>query len=473
MSFSLNGGLLAMEEIDNGEDLGEVEAAEVATTVADESAEIQNDNTDIGIEVGKVEDAVQAGEELESLGELAADSLENGEGLSEETAEAVSIAVESILNRLGASRQTRTVPVAESFGNSSSRRVSTKLVVEGIGDWLKKVWASIKAASIRLWDKVRLFLANIFKSGKSLVNHLSALRKRLNEVPAGYVKKKKKIKAKSLATAIAMGKVADLSTFEKNLESASKLSSLSKAVSQHITKIIDTAASIRNVGDFNEATLNAFVKSSGDANLAIIKAVDDAYGTAATMSEAQLNGASVKGLKTEAGVEHKVYGPYPGSSALVVTITERDTGTPNATRGLNIRFQGVGRKGPTVVTALDKGEIMKVIEESMKAANALTDFQATQKNLEKMAKDQQKVADNVLKEVSKIVSKTGSSSETRLGLKEMQEAVRSSLTVLNTFGNNAPSMQFRAVRAGADYASICLRNLGPAGSEGEDDTDEE
>ncbi len=54
MSFSLNGGLLAMEEIDNGENMGEVEAAEVAATVADESAEIQESNTDVGIEVAKV-----------------------------------------------------------------------------------------------------------------------------------------------------------------------------------------------------------------------------------------------------------------------------------------------------------------------------------------------------------------------------------------------------------------------------------
>ena len=90
MSFSLNGGLLAMEEIDNGgENMGEVEAAEVAATVADESAEIQESNTDVGIEVAKVEDAVQAGEELEALGDLAADSLENGEGQSEDSAEVV------------------------------------------------------------------------------------------------------------------------------------------------------------------------------------------------------------------------------------------------------------------------------------------------------------------------------------------------------------------------------------------------
>ena len=66
--------------------------------------------------------------------------------MDEAAAEMASIAIESIRNRLGIRAQTRLVPATESFGNTNTRVVSTKLVVEEIGETLKRIWAAIKAA---------------------------------------------------------------------------------------------------------------------------------------------------------------------------------------------------------------------------------------------------------------------------------------------------------------------------------------
>lgn len=464
MSFSLNGGLLAMEEIDNtGADMDEVESAEVAATVADESAEIQTDNTDIGIEVAKVEDAVQAGEELEALGDLAASSLEEGEGMSEETAEAVSIAVESILNRLGAVRESRTVPVAESFGNASSRRVSTKLVVEGIGDWLKKIWASIKAAAARLWDKIRNFLAGLFNSAKSLSKMLTNLKERARKVPSDYAPKDKELKNKSLAKSIGWKEKANLKTFGLVVKASESLAAAAEAVTSH-SRAINLAAQELAAKEINEANVKAFVNKKSTEYQAIEKIFQD--GISAGLETVHKETALVKKAKgrvdkkTGDGSKTGSVGPFPGSSVLTA-VASQTTVLGVQSQSLRLAFEAYPDKLPEEAEALTLGEIQNVIEVSLKLSNKIVDFQATQKNAETITKAQQKAADTVLKEAEKILNKTGSSAETRQGLNEMKETITDSMALLNTFANNAPVMAFRAARAGADYASASLKNLAP------------
>lgn len=466
MSFSLStGGILAIEEIDNGMgEIGEVESAEVAATVADESAEIQTDNTSIGIEVGKVEDAVQATDELEALADIATDSLEEGEGMSEETAEAVSIAVESILNRLGAYPETRTVPVAESFGNSSSRRVSTKLVIEGIGDWLKKIWASIKAAAARLWDKIRSFLAGIFNSAKSLSKMLVGLKERARKVPSDFAPKDKKIKAAGVAKSINWKGKADLSTFEMTIKAADSLALAATAVSGEIKTISDAAAALAGA-EINETNVQAFVKKKSAASQAIEKAFTD--GIAKGLQRVDSNTAMVKKVKarvtnkkTGDSVEKGSFGPFAGNAVLTaVESTNTVMGVKEIT--ITLGFEAAPGKTAEEVDALTINEIMGVIDQSLKLSNKIADFQATQKNAEAITKAQQSTADTILKQAEKILAKTGSSSETRQGLSELKASVTDSMAMLNTFANNAPAMAFRTARAGADYASVSLRNLGP------------
>lgn len=465
MSFSLNGGLLAMEEIDNGgEDMGEVEAAEVAATVADESAEIQESNTDVGIEVAKVEDAVQAGEELEALGDLAADSLENGEGLSEESAEAVSIAVESILNRLGATRETRTVPVAESFGNASSRRVSTKLVVEGIGDWLKKVWASIKAAAARLWDKIRSFLAGLFNSAKSLAKLLVNLKERARKVPSDYAPKEKTLKNSSLAKNLSWKSKANLSTFEKTLKASASLAAASTAVTSHSKTIANAAAELAS-SEISETSVKAFVSKKSAAVEQIDKAIDS--GVTAGMDKVTAETSSVKKAKSKItdkktgdNIWKGSYGPFPGGVVLT-HIKSTVTVMGEKSESISLTFEAAPDKHATEVDALSLSEIQGVIDSSLKVANSLSDFQATQKNAEAITKAQQGVADTIMKQAEKILQKTGSTSETRQGLNELKTGVSDGMALLNSFANNSPTISFRAARLGADYASACLRNLVP------------
>lgn len=464
MSFSLNGGLLAMEEIDNtGEDLGEVEAAEVAATVADESAEIQTANTEIGIEVAKVEDAVQAGEELEALGDLAADSLENGEGMTEETAEAVSIAVESILNRLGASRTTRTVPVAESFGNVSSRRVSTKLVVEGIGDWLKKIWMSIKQAALRIWDKISNFVAGLFNSAKTLQKHLISLRDRVKKVPSNAVVRKKNIDSKSLAKNIGWDKKADLGTFKMLVENAKNLQKASVTANQEILKVSEKVRSLLNGGKIDAESVKKFL-SEKNTSVSAIKA-DGLAGMELSATQAVVNAKPSDKSKVDGTVTITHYGPFAGGAVLTI---ENDTGQAVKFKAV---FEGSSAKKAEKVEALNISGVEEVISISLDLVNKIIDDKSVAKYAKSSIDGQVKSADMVIKNAESILGKTGAEAATKQALADLRTVFADSITSLNTFCSNSPTLVFRTARAGADYASISLRNLGDK-KDSEDGDDE-
>lgn len=464
MSFSLNGGLLAMEEIDNGgEDMGEVEAAEVAATVADESAEIQSANTEIGIEVAKVEDAVQAGEELESLGDLAADSLTEGEGMTEETAEAVSIAVESILNRLGAPRATRTVPVAESFGNASSRRVSTKLVVEGIGDWLKKIWMSIKQAALRIWDKISNFLAGLFNSAKTLQKHLISLRDRVKKVPSNAVVRKKSIDSKSLAKNIGWDKKANLETFKMLVVNAKNLQKASVVANQEILKVSEKVKGLLNGGKIDAESVKKFLSEKG-TSVSAIKGAGLA-GMELSADQAVVNSKLAKATKVEGTVTTGHFGPFAGGAVLTV---QTDDGQNAKFKAV---FEGSSVKKAEKVEALNISGVEEVISISIDLVNKLIDDKSVAKYAKSSIDGQVKSADMVIKNAESILGKTGAEAGTKQALADLRTVFADSITSLNTFCSNSPTLIFRTVRAGADYASISLRNLGDK-KDSEDGDDE-
>ncbi len=122
------------------------------------------------------------------------DAVEDGEGLTEEAAEVASIAIESIRNRLGFRAQSRLVPATESFGNTNTRVMSTRLVIEGIGDTIKKIWAAIKAAALRVWEMIKSFFAKLFNSATMLAKHIQALKDRARGMSGDLSPKDKKIK---------------------------------------------------------------------------------------------------------------------------------------------------------------------------------------------------------------------------------------------------------------------------------------
>ena len=80
-------------------------------------------------------------------------------------------------------------------------------------------------------------------------------------------------------------------------------------------------------------------------------------------------------------------------------------------------------------------------------------------NYETMTKSVVKSAETVISESSKILSKTGSDSETRQALEELKRDVKNSISDLGSFGTKSPAMVFQYIKNLGDWASISLRNL--------------
>jgi len=447
-----NGLIASMEDIDNDAPVDELESAETAVAVADDSAEVQADGDEIGVTVSEVEDAVQAGEELEDIADVATAAVETGEGLDENAAELASIAVESILNRIGVRSHTRLVPATESFGNSNTRLSSTKLIVEGIGDYLKKIWQAIKAAAARLWDKIRSFFAKLFNSAAQLSKLIASLKTRAGKVDGAAKQKEKSIKHAGVAKAIGVKKQANLATFKAVFENTEKLADVAKSVADQ-NKIIVSAVEDLAKGDITEAGVKAFLGKKNGAVETIGKVFESSFAHAG----AELGGAALKAPKTKKGSTSTtaLYGPFVGSVAVSFT-------TEKAGNDLNFKISFGGAPGQSAesVAALSISEIREVLDMSGKLAFKIQDLKKTQDSMDAITKSVNKVADTIISQAGKVLEKTGSSAETRQGLDELKTSVNQSLATLGQFGSTAPSLQFNLAKAGADYASVALRNLG-------------
>lgn len=454
----------AMEEVDNtATEVDLVEAGETAVEVADESAEIQKDNTAIDVTVGQVEEAVQAGDELESIGEVAVDAVESGEGMTEQTAELAEIAIESICNRLGYRPAVRLVPAVESsFGNTASRLTSTKIVIENISDTLKKIWASIKAAALRVWDMVKSFIANLFKSTTALGKHIDALRQRVRNIDPSAKPDKKTLKS-GVAKFFSVGKKADLKTWEQLDNNLYYLITGLGEISAGRRKIAEEASKLFSGSKITKDSVADYLKAQSAASTKIenilTKVTELAVVDIATDGTSNRNKkANEKIAESEKKIKEFTYGPFPGH---IVLSMRKTTSVVNGVNVDNVLLSFKAAKGDYAeeIEALDADGIKKILDQANKALNLLKDVNKTLSNYESMTKSIVKSAETVISEASKILDKTGSDSETRQGLEELKRDVKNSIADLGSFGAKSPAISFQTVKNLGDWASISLRNL--------------
>lgn len=439
-----NGLVFSMEQAEN-ELTGEVdqtEAAEVAVDVAEEAAEISETSGEVDATVADVSDAVAADEELSDIAEVAEEAVESGEGLDQTSAQVASIAIETIRNRMGIYSESTVVPALESFGNTNTRMVSTKLVVEGIGDTLKRIWAAIKAAAIRIWDKIKLFVAKLFNATGMLIKHIKTLQERASKISESAKPSEKTLKASGLAKALAAkdanGKEA-LKTISGNsakfLDVAKKSGEVTKNLVGRVQKLAE--------GSMSEESLLKSIDEIKDLSKTNFKTVADQSGLETIGSRAEFKeGMAVK------------YGPFAGNLALMVKLENID-GVSHSV----VSFASDLDKVASELNALTLPEVKEVLNIAMASAKSVEDFKKFQSANEEIVKSTVKVADTVLKQADKL-SAGEKNAETRKALALCKKSVNGAISVLNTIAARAPSITFATAKAAADYASMSMRNLG-------------
>lgn len=442
----------SMEDIDNTPAVDESEAAETAVAVADNSTEVQAESDQAAVTVAQVEDAVQAGEELESIGEVAVEAVESGEGMDETSAELASIAIESIRSRLGIRSETRLVPSCESFGNTNTKMMSTKLVVEGITDTIKSIWKAIKAAALRVWEILKSFFAKLFNSASMLSKHIQGLRERARSMPAGSAPKEKTIKSAGVAKAFSISGKADYETVKTITENTASMVDVAGKIGKEQLSVSNAASALAS-SDINSANVSAFLKAQAAASDNVTAAVKVFKATTGDLAA-----IPAKGPKNSKTTANYTYGPFVGNVVLNVSHTQSELLGQKAVRA-HLSFIPAKGKVAESVKALSLNEVQEMLGTAAKVANTLADWKKVQGEYEAITKAVNKVADVVMNSATKLLSKTGSDTETRLGLQELKTEVSATVSTLGSFGNRAPALTFSLAKAMADYASLSMRNL--------------
>ena len=170
-------GLIFRMENEGGsataESAEEVLAVEAEATNATEEVEAASGDV-TEVETG-IENAGEAQAELSSIEASVEEAAEDG-GMTPREAEHVQARLERVAALLGTTVADMGLTFRkESFGGASSRVAATKMRLEGIKEWGKKIWEAIKKAWAWLKDAVSNFFAK-------LTNNIEAIEKRLKEL---------------------------------------------------------------------------------------------------------------------------------------------------------------------------------------------------------------------------------------------------------------------------------------------------
>ena len=462
--------LAALESIENGAsvDTNAVARAETATEVAEELAEVNELSEPIVEDTTSIETAVQADSELTEIAEVAADAVESGEGLSEDAAAIATVAIEKIHDRLYGRRDMgqKIVPGLESFGQTNTRLYSTKMILEGIGEFLEKIWRGIKAMAARIWDRVVQFLAKIFGSTKALDKHLQNLRNRVRDLSPSAKPSEKNLKSEKLARSIGFLKEeAGVDTYQKLVKHANSLVKVGNDIAKARIKLsaeLQTSFAANFEKGYNEAALKALTSQTGNVNKGIadivVAAIPSATGSGG-INVADLEFPKKEGRDKQ---DSKVtfYGPFTGGDVLQVEL-EQDMDLKEV--NIYISFRNVttssGYSQTKEAKALDRTEMLKVLDIAQTSLDAITDFKSVEKSLGGVNKEIQDLSDKIISSVKKSVNEANGKSENNRAMAELKRNAEEATKTVSIIGERASVILVNTVQAGLNYVSASLANM--------------
>lgn len=419
----------ALEELENELGTSELE------TVPAAAAEVEAGSAEIATNVEEVEDLNVAAEEAENDIEALSDvqdvmkeSVDGGEGLTEDAAEMAEIAVESICARLGFSKHNTTMPAMESFGQKGSRLTATKIAMENLGEKIKRGAQAVLNFIKMIWEKIKGFFAGLTRSRGAMEKHLTSLEARTGGIDAGATQKEAELSG-GAAKSLSIDGKADKGTAETILANSQKL----------INVAVQMASILASEVTFDSATSTEKAKAVAEK---LSSSVSHSFEKA-------------KVEKGEEGVEH--YGHFVNGMNVGVSLTKESN---MGAFKLSITKTGTPAEK---IKALTVQEVKAILGEAKKLLANLKAFDAVEKTLGAAAKSS-------ITHIEKMVAaaKSGSKeTQDEKGSEESAKTLNATMTVLREVANTSskvgaafPGMVFSAIKGVADYASASLNNLG-------------
>lgn len=406
---SAEGGLTASDVIEANEGVDEVavDAAEV-----DELATA-------------IEDAEVAVDNLEEAAEILEEGVESGEGVSEETAEAVEVAVEAALNMLGASHRGHSLmPSLESWGSGQSRLAATKIALEGVTDKIKEIWKKIVEFVKSVAQKVMDFFVKFFDNTDRLIKNATKAKQDISG-KQDYKVKEKTIKGGSAAKVFNKG------------DGTANFATASEVLKTH-------AALARGAKGVFSAFSVGFSAIQGAVNNS-----DKTEGLGAKLEDVVRGAASAIGQVEKTDVAGTTYytvkGTFAGGKKVAFTMMHGD-------KGKGVPKPGYSVKDPAKTTVkeastLTPDEASKLLEQVIELGKATAAFKEIKGNLNEMVANTSKIADSVLKSVDEHGSMT-----------EARAWVTSSTNTISRYVTMTPAWNVQIGNAAIAYVNSSANN---------------
>lgn len=420
--------LATLEDASNAEELANaeegVEAQETATEVVEAAAEVTGDVDAIEQTDAAIDDAFEAGDQIDELTTVAEDSLAadgetveegevgvEGEGLTEGEATMIEITHESIMRSLGMPIDSRRATfTAESFGNKANRRQLTMEALDGLKQSAKNVGAGIIAALKAAWNSVSNFIAGLLRNAGLMEKHLINLDAKVKNLDASL--KPRADKFKTAAGALSVNGVASPATAHQILKSAAGA--------------VTAAAAI---GDALGRMKNSNVEA----------ALTDAKG--------EVKGAIEKIGDKAAADGKEAYGHFSGGRSVVVD----ENGSVSITEG--------GKKAEEIA-APSREDMASLIREARAVCVKLKEVQ---KNSSKFKSLVDYLTARLSELGSNVKAKVGTEGTKIAGTMDsaVKQAARLSKSLMSKAGGQLPGLAFQSVKAVADYVTAGLNNYKP------------
>lgn len=405
----------------------EEESTETVTVAESDAetavAEVTEVVADIHGDLDLIEESVAEIETLEDHTEVVEDSLvDDGEGISEDHAETLNIAVESIMRRLNYPKK---ITISkEHFGSTHSRKQATQVTLESLSDSL-----------LKLWEKAKEIINNVWKSVVEFFNKYFTQTGRIKQA---IVDIKKKVEAAKGAPKEATIKNAGLTRAFYDFKSSSV--KIDEIVANQLELTKDGLMMADRVSSVAEANVN-FIKADGTLPS------DDVV---AKSAEA---GAKLIELVTKGKEES---GPYFNGAFFELEVQYKEDGKFKVpTFKINAPSSEVKAEG---LPALTKEACGKYIKEAEDLLAATEQFKAKQGKLDAYRKSNEKMNDIVIKFVKSSTDKEGE--EAKKYLSELRTyAVNMNNSLTRAFVT-IPSYNLNTVKALLNYVQASLRNLG-------------
>jgi division protein CdvB (Snf7/Vps24/ESCRT-III family) len=222
---------------------------------------------EIAVELDLLDGAIEEGEETAAVVEEAAaplqEAVDSGEGIPAPAAEAIRICLKYLSGRTQVPMHMTAVGV-ESFKVKQTRLNATKIAMEGMKEWAKKIWDAIVAAFDSAIEWVKGFFSKLFDAAVRMKKEAEALKQKSESLAGKTPKAGAKLEKSSLTTKLMFGgKIPDGKTFASFYEKtiATYIDVAKKSVGEDtVLKMLEGTATILASADESVAKLEPLVK---------------------------------------------------------------------------------------------------------------------------------------------------------------------------------------------------------------------